>query len=514
MSQSNNSILNFIETKGNLLFYLLLVLVIIDRANTLLQFSFIYTDSDQSILWLATKDLLAGKFYGPCFYGQNYNPLIEPLLALPLIKAGLTYPIALPLVTSILALCPFVVIAFYVKNKVGIVYGLIPFIILLLLPPEYGMLTSIPRGFVTGIFFGTVGLLSLYKNGKVYDILGSALLIFSFYANPNSILLFPLALPILFNKNKNFKKRIGYLMIGGIIGSIPQIFNSIYYSNHSELIVHTSPSMAFSPHSFVYVITHLNIYFDLITPVFWKLGWVSLLLIVWIGWKLKRNGRPIQFYSVIIFFMVLLVSFFANKISDGRDSVYFSGARMFLAYPIILLFVLGWYMEILDAKKRIITIGILVALAFISFSVKLSTFNYFVQQQIKTKDYTVVGTIQVGDLKTTCKNMLQFGNNNIDLVVANSANSSDQLITYGCGCLVNDFPPTLQPNYDRRTWLLPELLKGTYNKVLIHGEETKVWESLHSDGLNIIEENKEKHWMLIENTIPTKDLLLETNIRK
>lgn len=514
MSRSNNSLLDFIETKGNLLFFVLLTLVIIDRSNTLLRFSFIYTDSDQTILWLASKDMLAGKFYGLCFYGQNYNPLIEPLLALPFVKAGLSYPVALPIATTIINICPFIFMAFYFKKKMGIVYGFLPLIIILLLSPEYGMLSSMPRGFVTGICFGTVGLLLLWQNQKKYDIIGSLLLTFSLFANPNSILLFPLALPILYNKNNPFKKRIGYLIIGGIVGFIPQLINSWYYSNHSEFIVHSSPSMALSPHSFVYVITHLSIYFDLITPLFWRFGWVSLLMVIWIGWKLKKNGQTIRFYTVLILMIVLVFSFFANKVSDGRDSVYFSGTRMFLAYPVILLFILGWYFEVLNAKKRIITIGVLMVLAFVSFSVKLSTFNYFVHQQIKTKDFTVVGTTKVDDLKITCKNILLFGNNNVDLVVANSANSSDQLITYGCGCLMDDFPPTLQPNYDRRTWLLPELLNGTYNKVLIHGEETKVWDSTNYNGLNIIAENKEKHWILLENTIPTKVLLLEMNIRK
>jgi len=85
------------DFKYFLLYILLLILVFADRTNTLIHFTFKYTDCDQAVMWLGAKEIMQGKFHEPCFYGQSYNPMIESLFAVPLLSVEYLIPTPFPL---------------------------------------------------------------------------------------------------------------------------------------------------------------------------------------------------------------------------------------------------------------------------------------------------------------------------------------------------------------------------------------------------------------------------------
>jgi hypothetical protein len=72
---------------------------------------FRYTDEDQTCMWYAAHDLLRGRIAEPAFYGQDYNSCLEGFLAAPLIAMHVPYNIACPLVTVMLGLLPFLLLA-------------------------------------------------------------------------------------------------------------------------------------------------------------------------------------------------------------------------------------------------------------------------------------------------------------------------------------------------------------------------------------------------------------------
>jgi len=69
-------------------------------------------------MWHALKDFANGHFYEPRFYGQAYNTMLESLIAVPLFIAGIEANFALPIITSLLAIFPFVLISFFFYKKI------------------------------------------------------------------------------------------------------------------------------------------------------------------------------------------------------------------------------------------------------------------------------------------------------------------------------------------------------------------------------------------------------------
>lgn len=507
-----NSTYNFINQQPKLIFLFLLLCVLVDRINLLLRFGFVYTDSDQTLLWQAANDLVQGNFHGYCFYGQSYNPLIEPLLSVPLLIMGVGEYIALPIITSILAIAPFIIIAWYLIRKFDSYTALIPLIILLLLPTEFGMLTSLTRGFVTGVFFGSIGVILLMLNRRFSDLIGGALLVFSFYANPNSMLLFPLVIPALMINSTKARTRVIYLIIGGIVGAIPQLMNHLFYTNNTEMIIHGAPNLSLSFDSFIYVFNHLDNYFGFVSPVFWVAGWISLILFIIIGFRLWKRKEYLYFITVILLFLGIIGSFFSDKVSDGTNSIFFSGSRMFLAYPIILIFLVLWWFQgvSIEKKRKWIMVGI--GLSLISITVKLSCFDTFLNHALRGSAATIVGVTKIDDLKNKCNEMLNYNGVKPDLIIASTGNTTEQLITYGCDCLIKDFPTTVQPLYERRQWVLNHVLNTQYNTVLFHAHENQSWIELKENNkLDILTENKAQ-WLIVSNNKKTSELFKEMEL--
>ncbi len=508
----NKSSIYLLKNK-RLIFALLMGLVLLDKINTFFRFSIIYTDSDQTVLWQASKDLMNGNFHGPCFYGQSYNPIIEPLFALPFLLMGMEYSTALPLTTTLMSTFPFVFLSIYLFRKFDPIVGSIPLIVLLLLSVEFDMLTSIPRGFVTGIFFATIGFTSIAFHKAIFArFIGGFFFGVGVYANPNCVLLLPLLLPFTFLLKENFIKMFIPIFLGFAMGASLIAINSWYYNLNPDLIIHGSPSLKANLSSFLKVIGRLDNYFNFVTPIFWRAGWLFLSIFIIVSIRTWRHGFKKYSVTILISLITIIASFFFSKVSDGTNSVFFSGSRMYLAYPIIIIFILIFFMKTLNETKKRLFFSSLIMLSLIAFSVKIFTFDTLLKHALRGSAYSVVQVIKVKDLHNICNDLQFFSEEKIDLVLANSPDSHEQVITYGCQCLINDFPTTIQPFYERRTWLMANTMDNTYGNILIHGKPAEIWDNIINKGLNIIKTDTAKGWVLINNNLRTQDLLTNMNI--
>jgi hypothetical protein len=495
------------------LFFLLLALVLLDRLNVLLNFAFVYTDNDQALLWTAAKDLMRGEFHGLCFYGQKYNPLLEPLLALPLLWAGMDFYKALPVVTSLLATAPFVAASFFFYKKKGVRVAFIPLLMLLLLPPEYLMLTSMPRGFSGGIFFAFAGvLLFLYSSVRTTDMLAGFCLAFGFFVSPNSILLFPLLIPAFFEEEKKIHYRWIPFSTGAALGWMPWVYNYFYYKSHPEMLIHSSPDMAPDFSVFMGSLGSLDLYFDFVSPVFWRGGWITLLLFLPAAFFFRKKKQTGAYWMTLALFAGLVLSLSVKKVADSTNSVFFSGSRMFLAYPLLLTFLLSkLYIHAGQEKKeRILYFFLVVSVVLVA--IKILFFNAFLKYDLRGSKYTVVQVAKVQELTGKCKSLLTYAEEKPDLLLAASPGTSDALINYGCHCLVEGFPPGIQPLYERRTWLLPLMSERVYSKVLIYGVNKLEWLNTDSSGLDILKKDTLSGFVLINNTKNTGELLRSTGL--
>lgn len=133
------------------LFTPLLLLGILDRSFLLFAFGFKYVGDDDGVIWSAAVNYGHGLFREPYFYGQDYAVMLEALVAAPFARSGIPLPILMPLVTSLLALAPFWSFAFWHRKHDRPLAAAIFLSMPVLLPVEYGLMTTVTRCFISGI---------------------------------------------------------------------------------------------------------------------------------------------------------------------------------------------------------------------------------------------------------------------------------------------------------------------------------------------------------------------------
>ena len=334
------------SNKDGVLFFFLLCLVIVLRIFVLMDFSFQYTDSDQVIMWQGLRDYSKGEFHEPRFYGQAYNSMLEAFLAVPLYKLGIPAYKALPIITTLLAIFPFVFISLLVFLKRSPKLALLILSIPLVLPVEYSLITSLPRGFVTGIFISSFACLGIfYPKSKRVFLSSFFVTVIGFSLNANSILLAIPCLVYLFLENIRNKQFYIYAAIGGIAGLAIHFFANYFYVTHPYNNTHEFP-LAFSFADLFTSLPHLNWYFNDVTPLLWNAGFLSLVLFIILAFLFYRK-QEYKKAAVIGFIPVLiLLSLGVNKVHDGAASVYFSYSRMYLALPVLLAFSISLFSNV------------------------------------------------------------------------------------------------------------------------------------------------------------------------
>lgn len=146
----------------------ILTMVVLDRARVLADFAFQYTDKDQAVYWSAAYEFMLGRFHEPRFFGQAYHHALDALLAAPLIKIAIPFHIALPVVASLVSLAPFLLLSGFSLARGYSLSALAIVSIPLILPVEYGMIASIPRGFATGVLFASLSACTLLFPGRAW----------------------------------------------------------------------------------------------------------------------------------------------------------------------------------------------------------------------------------------------------------------------------------------------------------------------------------------------------------
>jgi hypothetical protein len=502
------------QQQYNRLFYALSVMVLVEKLLVFFFFSIQYTDSDQTLLWQVATDLSNGIFHGPCFYGQSYGPNIEPLLAVPFMKMGLPVYAALPFATLILSTTPFFLLALYFKRKTSTRSALIPLMVCLMLPLEYSLLTSIPRGFVGGIFFVSLGLFcwKYFRNNLSLFFAGLFIGI-GLYGNLNSALLLPLIIPSIHWNKKFIVRAVLFFGLGFIIGLLPFYFNALFYTEHPELLIHVAPSVKLSWASFIETICRFNNYFDQVSPLFWRFGFISVLLLPAAIILLWKKNKRLEAWSIAFVLMAILGSLFLEKTKESGYSIFFSGGRFFLALPFVFIFLSLYVFSFLSSKNKLKFNRIALAIVFVSFGIKTLLFSPLLENAIDKGKAWYVHVVRIDELKKQCSEMKAFGENP-SLLVAVTGDTPEQPVTYGCRCLQANFPSTYIPHYERRRWLISEYNKTVFPTILLHGKDTTRWDRSKFGHLDIVKHDKEKGWMLVRNSETTDVFLFESGIVK
>lgn len=437
-----------------------------------------WVDTDQFLMWEGLSDFASGNFYEPRYYAQDYNTFLEPLLALPFYKLGMPVYYALPLATHILFVVPIIATVFiflhYKKGWQAVIF----MSLILAMNPSYFLLNTQPRGFVTGLFFCSFLLVSVFEPQR-YGWLATNMLLaaLAFFVNPNSILYsIPLALFVLLKTYQNKSIYIVALAALPTFWLFDNWFNG-FYRTHPEYIK-TGLSLGFSWKYFLENLHQLDSVFAQLSPFREGNSLFLILFFFYLLLLLLRQRKSQAIIAVLLFLLVLLVSFSLGKTLDGSTWAYLSYSRMYLAIPFVLAFMLSQTKLKKGAVPGIVAVVIIgwVIAGWTELDARLNKHfddkNWNALGLIKTKD--ALNAMEVYAQK--CKeHQQQF------LLVSHSFWLNTGL-AYGGKALLTWYPKTMENYWDKRYWVRQKYENRVLPEFMMISSDFAIAEKLKGKG--------------------------------
>lgn len=444
-------------------FFLFLAIILFNKVWLFLSINYNCIDNDQPIMWLGAKHYSQGIFHEPRFYGQDYNTLMEALFAVPLIKLGMLVYFAVPIATHIIFLTPFLFTAIYLFIKRKKELSLAVLGILLCMPIGYDIMNSIPRGFVTGVFFTTLFVVSLLNpKNWTFILINTFLAYVGYLVNQNSVLVSAPFICYMFLINYKEKKYYFYSIIGFLLALPFDYLLNHFYKIHPNYVMYPANNI-FSFTFFKDAISHLDQRFAHISFFIEEKSFLLLILFIIVGIVLYKKNIKL-FFSFLMFLLVIIVSFFSSKVSDGIVWPFYSYSRMYLGIPIVFyLMLIG---SSIDLRK---SIYLFIPVVLIFSLYKELNFNSSVEYHTQEKMWGHVHLNKLTDLLEVLKNnkraCKEQGIN--DLIIINSVWCDDE-INYAGPALFDDFPNTLKPSFERRTWRIEQEKSRIIDRFIIY----------------------------------------------
>ncbi len=491
-------------------FGLLLLLLLADRLALLLHFGFEYTGTDEVVFWMGAEDFRKGIFHEPYFYGQNYNFMLEALLAAPLLWF-LPHHVALPLITTLLSLTPWIVFARAFAVRGENVGALLFLVMPLALPVEYAMLTMVSRGFITGMvpLALLAGVMAGERDRYAWALLGLASGS-GMVLNPNSLVFLLPATLYLWLVHRPGLRDI--LMAGSLFVPfvVVQYFARRFYVLHPDHLVHWIPDLSYDPMSLVQAFQHLDRYFMYLTPILWSWGWGALVVLgALAGWSWKRDRvLAITMFGALIGTVLMLG---VNKVSDTTPSLFLSGTRMFLALPLVGAMGLAWATRHLTTYQASFSWKLLLAMGLVLWGVRSDIHGPIVELHTHKEDQGAVAVVRMDHLRADLAPLKQVSDRyQVDLiiVVPNWQISTAVMCVraYSAELVAPGIPPTLMLEGDRRTWNYLAHGNAIHGTMLLYGQDLDqegprrvLGPSMTSPGPNMV--------LVRNNTRSTRDLL-------
>lgn len=485
--------------------YCLGALVIIIKIITLTEFGFQYTGSDDLIFWLTTIDYSNGIFHEPFFYGQDYNYAFESIVSIPLVLIGVPIYIALPIMSSLVGVFPFFLFSIILFRNGYSINSYIFLLIPLTLPIEYDIITSITRGFTSGLFFCSFLIFPLLNPStrRSFIILGLSVSI-GYIINPNSLIFsFPVYLYLLFI---NYNKPAFYII--GLVTSIPVLFiqyvSKQFYVNYPDFLIHSMWTLNYDFDRMIEGIYHLDKFFRYLTPIFWLGNWIVILAITILGIiVIKTNWKKGLSILLSIVFIVILLG--VNKINDDIGVIFLSSTRMFLAIPLFLGLAFFWTKSNFVNEKKwqlvILTIAISV------FLVKVSSYSSVLNKHTEKTNYGPIAIIKLDDLIDDCAELKQITTKyDVDFVVFIASHErnepSMQFYNYGCSVIDKSTFSSIMNVYERRTWVFQQEKNNVRKKLLLFNQDLDQIEE-YSKVLDLEVVNRNPNLILLKNNNKT-----------
>ncbi len=472
------------ERWGVAALWTLIVLGVLDRLHLLVVFGFRYIGIDDALIQQVAVDYGNGVFREPYLYGQNYNPMLEALLAAPFVRLGLPPWIVLPVVTSVLALLPFWSFAWWCLRKGRVpaawAFALLP----LLLPVEWGMMTSMSRGFVHGIaLLAFIPWLGQLKNALLRHATTGLALAAALLCNPNTL---PLVAGIAAWLIAQYARSIRFWVINALVGALAL---GLHWSAQAHFdavpLMHPLTAQDLRPSADLLWtgLTHLDEHFLHVNP-FGGMALLVLLGLVLDAFTNWRSGHRAEAAALVTSLLVLVGALSVVKVHEGCASVFFPKSRMFLSLPLIIGVAALFTLDRFKQWKGWVPAAIAVV-GLVLLGMKVNDTEIVVARELASQSCAYVREEPISEIRTRCQRIKDEAiKTEATLVVPirwpgirmdHAAHFQAHFTCYACEQLVPDFPPTYGAGFDRRNWRAGTYERVPGERVLFVGGDPAAW---------------------------------------
>ena len=448
----------------------LLVALVAQRCVVLDRFAFRYTDHDQVLMWYAATEYAHLRVHEPRFYGQNYNTMLEAAFGAPLVLAGIPHAQALPLVTSFLALSPFVLLAVFALRRGLPFTGIASLVLPLTLPLRFHLITSMSRGFVTGgciaCLAALVGLRSAtLAGGFLFGLLSAG----SISILPNALVLVtPVWVYFAFERRRQAAWLTAAALGAGVAGLLHVAVQYFYVIHPSASFLGDQGGVLASllgGAAVTRVTSGLSSPGRFLSDVLPTLlggsvgAAVAILVPPLLLWRARSYAAAL---ASVAGGLVVVMALGLGKVQAGSDSIFYPWSRHFLPLPItLLLYLLWWEMGRRQGGRKGAGAASAVALVLCAAGVVATewrSIDEVVRQEIVVEQrHVILASTEV--VYRNCR-LLEIDVRTAQASIVLFPLSNSLPLNYACPAVLEEAFPTLSPQYDRRAWLFEtELMK-------------------------------------------------------
>ena len=318
------------KNKALTLYIILLILCVLYRGYIVIHYGSQFVDDDQALMWNGAAAFAHFMFPEPCFWGQSYGSMFESSVAAPLLWAGVPIHWAMPIATTLVSFVPYLFISLSLYRKERKSYAFLVFFLYLLMGWKWDILTSVPRSFISGMPFATLGAILLNDRRSNAGAFAGAFLICLGIIQTTTALL-AAGMGILFylwNIRKNYS-RIPAVFLGAGLGVLVFLFIKSFYVINADFSLHPTPQADLS---LSVLFTNLKNLKKICSDfIFIETGTVVIIAFLAIILAVVLTKRWLTLIMLIANVLGMVGLFSLSKTLDyGENSVFFAQTRMFL----------------------------------------------------------------------------------------------------------------------------------------------------------------------------------------
>lgn len=502
----------------------LIVLSIAERMVLLLRFGFTHIGIDDALIQQVAIDYGQGTFREPFLYGQNYNPMLEALLAAPFVRLGAAPWVVLPIITSLLALLPFWSSALWCMRRGAPMAALALASAPIVLPIEWAMITSLPRGWVHGLaLLAFIPWLHDLRTAWIRNGLIGLMLVAALLCNPNAApLVAAIGLWLVMREGRSaslWLMGMASLAIGWVLHSATQE----WYAARPGTVVHPlmPADLALDPSLLATGLARILEHLQHLHP-FGSMGWLSIaLLMTCVVLLVRRREWPVAL-AIMAALLVMLLALGLPKTHEGCASVFLPLSRMMLCMPLLMAMALACLLR--DALgPRWLRWALPSALAIVS-AIGSLRIESTVRRELAQQECAWVREEPIELVRDRCEVISETASTfDCDLIVPvrwphlrmdHRSHFAAHFTCYACPQLVPGMTTVYGAGFDRRSWIRSAHEPPPHGRVLFVGGHAKAWNEAIAAGRAI--EAVSEQGMLLHiaqcDTIAVRDFILQLGI--